>query len=70
MDGGETLAKAAVREVLEETGITVSKDSLRPLAVWEGTVTSRRRQFCVVFFAASATVSTIFCVPFHAWQCC
>ena len=29
--------------------------SLRPLAVWEGAVASRRRQFCVVFFAADAT---------------
>ncbi len=59
MDGGETLSKAAVREVLEETGITVSKESLRPIAVWEGTVTSRRRQFCVVFFAACATVRVL-----------
>ena len=55
VDDGETLTKAAVREVHEETGIQVLADSLFPVAVWEGSVTSRRRQFCVVFYAAEAT---------------
>ncbi|EKX51143.1 hypothetical protein GUITHDRAFT_150998 [Guillardia theta CCMP2712] len=55
VDGGEALSAAAVREVLEETGLRVVKDSLRPLAVWEGTVTSKKRQFCVVFFAADVS---------------
>ena len=55
VDGGEGLLAAGVREVMEETGITVDPASLKPLAVWEGTVTSRHRQFCVVFFAADAT---------------
>mmetsp|Transcript_2813 Transcript_2813/g.6729 ORF Transcript_2813/g.6729 Transcript_2813/m.6729 type:complete len:740 (-) Transcript_2813:106-2325(-) len=55
VDGGEALSAAAVREVLEETGLRVVKDSLRPLAVWEGAVTSKKRQFCVVFFAADVS---------------
>ena len=51
VDGGEGLAAAASREVLEECGVDVEKGSLKPLAVWEGTVSSKKRQFCVVFFA-------------------
>lgn len=55
VDRGETLADAAVREVWEETGISVDTDTLRPIAVWEGAVSTRRKQFCVVFYAANAT---------------
>jgi len=52
VDGGEALLDAAQREVREETGIRVDQSTLKPLAVWEGTVTSKMRQFCVVFFTA------------------
>eukprot|EP00281_Chroomonas_sp_CCMP1168_P012195 CAMPEP_0206278970 /NCGR_PEP_ID=MMETSP0047_2-20121206/37752_1 /ASSEMBLY_ACC=CAM_ASM_000192 /TAXON_ID=195065 /ORGANISM="Chroomonas mesostigmatica_cf, Strain CCMP1168" /LENGTH=474 /DNA_ID=CAMNT_0053708847 /DNA_START=18 /DNA_END=1443 /DNA_ORIENTATION=- len=55
VDGGERLADAAVREVREETGIDVRESSLRPVAIWEGAVSTRRKQFCVVFYAADAT---------------
>ena len=51
VDGGEGLAAAASREVREECGVDVDRGSLQPLAVWEGTVSSKKRQFCVVFFA-------------------
>ena len=55
VDKGEALREAGAREVREEAGIEVDPASLRPLAVWEGAVASRRRQFCVVFFSADAT---------------
>jgi 8-oxo-dGTP pyrophosphatase MutT (NUDIX family) len=48
----EGLAAAAAREAREEAGVAVDPASLTPLAVWEGAVPARRRQFCVVFFAA------------------
>jgi ADP-ribose pyrophosphatase YjhB (NUDIX family) len=43
-----------VREVREESGLDVDVNSLQPLAVWEGAVSSRKKQFCVIFFAADA----------------
>jgi len=55
VDGGEGLAAAAMREVVEETGVEVLPGTLRPLAVWEGTVSSKQRQFCVVFFAGDVS---------------
>jgi 8-oxo-dGTP pyrophosphatase MutT (NUDIX family) len=54
VDKGESILTAAVREVREETGLDVEGPSLQPLAVWEGAVSSRSKQFCVVFFAADA----------------
>jgi len=54
VDKGESLMTAAVREVREETGLAVDVQTLQPLAVWEGAVSSRKKQFCVVFFAADA----------------
>lgn len=54
VDSGESLMTAAVREVREESGLDVDVNSLQPLAVWEGAVSSRKKQFCVIFFAADA----------------
>jgi 8-oxo-dGTP pyrophosphatase MutT (NUDIX family) len=60
VDRGEGLYAAGVREVLEETGIEVDSRTLKPLAVWEGTVSSLRKQFCVIFFSADATCNSAF----------
>jgi len=54
VDGAEGIVQAAQREVFEETGIRVDRRTLKPRAVWEGAVTSKRRQFCVVFFEGLA----------------
>mmetsp|Transcript_46466 Transcript_46466/g.109979 ORF Transcript_46466/g.109979 Transcript_46466/m.109979 type:complete len:673 (-) Transcript_46466:132-2150(-) len=54
VDGDEGVVQAAQREVFEETGIKVDKTTLKARAVWEGSVTSKRRQFCVIFFEALA----------------
>jgi 8-oxo-dGTP pyrophosphatase MutT (NUDIX family) len=54
VDKGESLMTAAAREINEETGLTIDDSSLKPLAVWEGAVSSKKKQFCVVFFAADA----------------
>ena len=35
VDAGESLADAAAREVLEETGLVVTRDALAPVAAWE-----------------------------------
>eukprot|EP00286_Rhodomonas_abbreviata_P004872 CAMPEP_0181317686 /NCGR_PEP_ID=MMETSP1101-20121128/16604_1 /TAXON_ID=46948 /ORGANISM="Rhodomonas abbreviata, Strain Caron Lab Isolate" /LENGTH=616 /DNA_ID=CAMNT_0023425103 /DNA_START=119 /DNA_END=1969 /DNA_ORIENTATION=+ len=58
VDGEEGVYKAAEREVLEETGIKIDRNSLTPRAMWEGAVTSKKRQFCVVFFEALALGET------------
>ena len=54
VEAGEDLKDAVCREVVEETGIAIRKQSLRFLAVYEATIVARQKQFLIVFFACQA----------------
>eukprot|EP00297_Palpitomonas_bilix_P012475 CAMPEP_0113917962 /NCGR_PEP_ID=MMETSP0780_2-20120614/33042_1 /TAXON_ID=652834 /ORGANISM="Palpitomonas bilix" /LENGTH=311 /DNA_ID=CAMNT_0000917627 /DNA_START=410 /DNA_END=1345 /DNA_ORIENTATION=- /assembly_acc=CAM_ASM_000599 len=58
VDGGETIKRAAVREVMEETGVELDESELIPLCFWESTSPHQldgsvpRRQHIIAFFVA------------------
>eukprot|EP00123_Amoebidium_parasiticum_P006495 comp17428_c0_seq1/m.16826 comp17428_c0_seq1/g.16826 ORF comp17428_c0_seq1/g.16826 comp17428_c0_seq1/m.16826 type:complete len:345 (-) comp17428_c0_seq1:453-1487(-) len=62
LDPGETLEQAAVREVFEETGVTVSERAMVPFALWESVyptylhMGAPRGHHVVVYYTAKVDV--------------
>lgn len=58
VDPGETSRAAAARELLEETGVQVAAEDLRPIGVWDAPERDPRGRYVTVAYAVVVPAGT------------